>query len=535
MGHKFAEIAFTDEVKKVQEENNSRGGYATMAFGDDYNQSLSLAEAKFIQQRDTCYMASVSETNWPYVQHRGGPKGFMHVVDSDTIAFADFTGNRQYVSTGNFRTNDRVSLIFMDYPNKRRLKILGNITEIPQGSEILSQLENKEYGARIERGFIIKVAGFDWNCPKYITPRYTEEEVETFVAPIIEQVKHLEEQLASKTVKDDQKPTNSSNIPQPFGSGELKLVISGIRQLTPRVRAYEFRSVDNSPLPKVIAGSHLQIPVLLNNNEIDHRNYSICSNPSRRDIYEIAVLNEPEGSGGSKMIHEHFGLGMEIHCPIASNHFEHHSDDRPTVLIAAGIGITPIKAMSQSLTAQGSQISFHYAGRSRRQMAYLDRLEREFTDRLSVYSADEGQRLNLKNIFENTSKNTVFYLCGPNKLIDDAIETAQQLNIDPSRIRFERFATKQNENATEIQVKLKKSNRSITVASNETVLDALLDAGVSASYSCKTGECRTCAVKVISGEVEHLDTALTDFDKNEQKLMCPCVSRAHSKQIILDI
>ena len=127
MGHKFAEIAFTESVREVQKEMGSRAGYASFDGSEDYNTHLSQREADFIAARDSFYMASVSETGWPYVQHRGGPTGFVRVLGKQTLGFADFSGNRQYVSVGNLRRDDRVSLFFMDYPNRTRLKLLGRV------------------------------------------------------------------------------------------------------------------------------------------------------------------------------------------------------------------------------------------------------------------------------------------------------------------------------------------------------------------------------------------------------------------------
>ena len=154
-----------------------------MEQGDDFNFLLSQIEADFIQARDSFYMASVGETGWPYVQHRGGPAGFLKVINENTLGFADYTGNRQYISTGNFRTNDRVSLFLMDYPNKTRLKILGRIEEISLENEsVLASLADEDYHAKVERGFIIHVEAFDWNCPQHITQRYTPDEFEQALA-----------------------------------------------------------------------------------------------------------------------------------------------------------------------------------------------------------------------------------------------------------------------------------------------------------------------------------------------------------------
>lgn len=186
MSHRFAEIAFTPAVKRMQEVRGSRSACARMEnLSDAVNQRLTEAEARFIAARNSFYMATVSETGWPYIQHRGGPTGFVRVLDEATIGFADFRGNRQYVSVGNLTTDNRVSLFFMDYPNKTRLKLFGRVRIIELDDQaMLSRLKMPDYRARIERGFVITVEGFDWNCPQHITPRYTMEEI----APTIERL-----------------------------------------------------------------------------------------------------------------------------------------------------------------------------------------------------------------------------------------------------------------------------------------------------------------------------------------------------------
>jgi predicted pyridoxine 5'-phosphate oxidase superfamily flavin-nucleotide-binding protein len=178
MGHKFAEISFTPAVRDLQVAHGSRDRYAAMEEGADFNHLLGAEEADFIAARDSFYMASVSETGWPYIQHRGGPAGFMRVLDERTLGFADFRGNRQFVSTGNFMNEDRVSLFFMDYPNRRRLKMLGRVRIIGlDDADTLAQLELDDYRARVDRGMLITVEAFDWNCPQHITPRFTEAEM----------------------------------------------------------------------------------------------------------------------------------------------------------------------------------------------------------------------------------------------------------------------------------------------------------------------------------------------------------------------
>ncbi len=180
MGHKFAEIAFTGTVKAAQDKVGSRSSYARREGGDvDFNDRLGAAETQFIAERDSFYMASVSETGWPYVQHRGGPQGFLRVLDEKTIGFADFSGNRQYVSVGNLMTNNRVSLFLMDYQNRKRLKLLGRTKLIGLGEDvIMRELSHPTYRARIERGIIINVEAFDWNCSQHIVPRFKVEDSE---------------------------------------------------------------------------------------------------------------------------------------------------------------------------------------------------------------------------------------------------------------------------------------------------------------------------------------------------------------------
>lgn len=198
MGHKFAEIAFTPAVRHVQEQLGSRSNYARMETGETMrNHVLGPSEAGFIGERDSFYMASVNETGWPYIQHRGGPKGFVRVLDEKTIGFADYRGNRQYVSVGNLMTNDRVSLFLMDYPNRTRLKLFGRAKLVDASdAAALERLDVPGYRARIERGFLISVEAFDWNCPQHITQRYTLADVEQATASLRRRIVELETELA---------------------------------------------------------------------------------------------------------------------------------------------------------------------------------------------------------------------------------------------------------------------------------------------------------------------------------------------------
>ncbi len=193
MTYKFLDIASTPSVRAAQAANGSRemwerfkGHRAFDRFTDN--------EAAFIAARDSFYMATVSETGWPYVQHRGGPLGFLKVLDETTLGFADFRGNRQYISLGNIAADDRVALILMDYPNRTRLKILAHMQARDLGAEpnLAARLALPGYKAKPERAFLLHLETFDWNCPQHITPRFTNAEIEAAVAPLRTRIAALE-------------------------------------------------------------------------------------------------------------------------------------------------------------------------------------------------------------------------------------------------------------------------------------------------------------------------------------------------------
>ncbi|MFT4666234.1 MAG: putative pyridoxine 5'-phosphate oxidase superfamily flavin-nucleotide-binding protein [Polaribacter sp.] len=175
----YAKLAFTDAVKKLQTKNGSRSAYERM---EKYSskEGLTLNEMNMIQQRDSFYMASFGENGFPYIQHRGGPKGFLKVLDYKTLAFLDFKGNKQYISTGNIKTNNKVSLILVDYPEKKRLKIYAEaeVLSLLENPGLVEKLQLEDYEYRAERVVVFHIKAFDWNCPQHITPRYTAEEIE---------------------------------------------------------------------------------------------------------------------------------------------------------------------------------------------------------------------------------------------------------------------------------------------------------------------------------------------------------------------
>ncbi len=196
MAHKFLDLAFTPPVQAAQLHYYGRSQVLPPALVDDV---LGPEETAFIAARDSFYLSSVSASGWPYVQHRGGPVGFCQVTGPNEISFADFKGNRQMLTTGNVATEDRVCLFMMDYANRERLKLLGHVEVIDARDRpaLVHSITTPELAKITERIFRIRIVAFDWNCPKYITPRYSAEEVGAVIAPLKARIAQLEAQLGN--------------------------------------------------------------------------------------------------------------------------------------------------------------------------------------------------------------------------------------------------------------------------------------------------------------------------------------------------
>jgi predicted pyridoxine 5'-phosphate oxidase superfamily flavin-nucleotide-binding protein len=207
----FGSLVFTPVVKMLQERHGSRRQYERMECTDSSQQRLGPMEKAFLAERDSFYWATTGATGWPYVQHRGGPKGFLKVVDDRTLALADFRGNKQYISTGNLLTDNRVALIMVDYPAQARLKILGRV-DVLEGEPAQAWMDRVRlsgYKAVIERVFVIHVEAFDWNCPQHITARYTADEIEDVVRALEERLHALERENAALRDREDLSSTGA--------------------------------------------------------------------------------------------------------------------------------------------------------------------------------------------------------------------------------------------------------------------------------------------------------------------------------------
>ncbi|WP_328996571.1 pyridoxamine 5'-phosphate oxidase family protein [Kribbella sp. NBC_01245] len=196
MSKRFAQLAFTPGVQRHQRQHGSDRAYRGMIEGPGEADRLGPDEALFIGERDSFYLATVGETGWPYIQHRGGPPGFLKVLDENTIGFADLRGNRQYITRGNLDHDDRVSLFLMDYANRTRLKILGRARAIEDDPELIGRLSVEGYPAKVERAIVIDVEGFDWNCRQHIPQLFPADAVHEALDSLRQRIAELERQNA---------------------------------------------------------------------------------------------------------------------------------------------------------------------------------------------------------------------------------------------------------------------------------------------------------------------------------------------------
>jgi hypothetical protein len=200
MTHRYQDLIFTPAVQAAQEANGSRRAYQRDGLATEADR-LTENEIAFLATRDSFYMATAGEGGWPYIQHRGGPQGFVRVIDERTLALADFRGNRQYVSVGNAADNDRVSLFFMDYARRARLKVLARLKVVPLGQDpaLEAAVAVPGYKAKMERVLVLTIEAYDWNCPQHITPRYTMDDIAPAIDTLKGRIAELEAEVARLT------------------------------------------------------------------------------------------------------------------------------------------------------------------------------------------------------------------------------------------------------------------------------------------------------------------------------------------------
>ncbi len=301
------------------------------------------------------------------------------------------------------------------------------------------------------------------------------------------------------------------------------------------VTLFELVSLDGRPMVDFSAGAHIALHM-----PVGIRQYSLCNGPDDRDCYRIAVRLEADGRGGSRQICESLHVGDVVQVSGPFNHFALNADDPHPLLIAAGIGITPMLAMALECQANGRPFELHYAGRASHRMAFLPLVGEQLKDATRLYAPDlnDGERMQLQQVIPAATLGRHLYVCGPASLIDDVCATARAKGWADDHIHFEHFhgappIPQQGDVPFEVQIQ--STGQCITVGAEETVADALQRNGIYLNVSCGSGVCGACRTGVIAGEVDHRDYFYTPQEHAQGTQFTPCCSRARGAKLLLDL
>lgn len=314
----------------------------------------------------------------------------------------------------------------------------------------------------------------------------------------------------------------------------ITLRVASVREEAEDIRSIELVDPAGGNLPAFTAGAH--IDVHLSDKLV--RQYSLCNDPSERHRYLIGVLHDPQGRGGSRAIHE-LKVGDNVTVSPPRNHFE-LSNDGNSLLVAGGIGITPILCMAQSLASANRPFSMHYATRTRARTAFLETIDAaSFAPSVSYYWSQEtdGRKLDLATLLQSPKRDDHLYVCGPRSFIDAVIQTATEKGWPQARIHHEFFTGEVVRLDTDeaFTVQLASSGKTIRVFPDKTVVEALAQAGVEIPTSCEQGICGTCLTGVLSGEPDHRDMFLTPQEQACNDKFLPCCSRSKSRVLVLEL
>jgi vanillate O-demethylase ferredoxin subunit len=315
----------------------------------------------------------------------------------------------------------------------------------------------------------------------------------------------------------------------------LAVQVSKKELIADGVMYLELVDPNGEDLPKFSAGAHIDMQ--LPNGLI--RPYSLCGSSANRKTYELGVLLEINGRGGSKSVHEEIVLGAKLRISHPKNHFP-LSVAKHSVLFAGGIGITPILSMAQSLSDEAASFEMHYSSRSRSRTAFVDRISTSpFSSKVQFHFDDgsEGEKLKVTEVLKNTDPATHIYVCGPKGFMDHVIHTAKDLDWPDTQIHFEFFKSEPTvkDDDGSFELEYRPTGLVIRVPADVTVAQALIDAGVDVPLSCEQGICGTCVMQVVDGDPDHRDVCLSDEDKDLKKMFTPCCSRSQSTRLVLDL
>ena len=460
---------------------------------------LNITQHAWIAHADTFFVASAHPGQGVDASHRGGHPGFVKVVNPHRLRNPHFVGNNMFNSLGNFARYPHAGLVFIDFERDRILQLSGRPELLWDEPD-----EPSETGG---------------------TARYWELEVETW----------RESRLALRLdwhFIDDSPfiPAATGGARQPF-----QLKVERAWPETERVKGFELVASDGGKLPPFEAGAHLPVRVRDRSGEWVERNYSLLSDPADRACHRIGVLVEPEGRGGSMYLHESVQAGDVLTAMPPVNGFPLDLDAKHSMLIAGGIGITPLLSMLHALKAAGKSFELHYSARRLSDLAFRGEIECLIGYRAHSYtSGGSGQeRLDLHRLLTVPVIGSHVYVCGPRRMIGAVRDLARKHGWPPDQIHFESFGPPGSTHDQELSVTLASSGKTISVPASRNILDTLLHEGLAIPHDCKRGECSLCMTRVLEGEPEHRDLCLSPEERADS--MCLCVSRAKTGRLMLDL
>ncbi|RDI25239.1 vanillate O-demethylase ferredoxin subunit [Pseudacidovorax intermedius] len=325
----------------------------------------------------------------------------------------------------------------------------------------------------------------------------------------------------------------------------LPLRVAEARALNPLIRLLRLEHAEGAALPGWTPGAHIQVQVQLPDGQSDWRHYSlidfhgVAGTPGFAPAdYTIAVRLEEGGRGGSRFVHQGLKPGDSVTVQAPRNDFPLDEGTARAVLLAGGIGITPLASMAARCRAQGRPVALHYAGRSRTLLAFADELQALLGADLRLHADDEagGAGFDIGTLLDGMAADEPLYVCGPKPLLDAVLAATQARGWAAGRVHFELFSAPVVEAGDQpFEVELAQSGRRFTVPADQTILDCLIEHGCDPLYDCKRGECGVCAVPVIEGEIDHRDYVLSQAEKDGGQVMQICISRAKGPRLVIDL
>ncbi|WP_028221447.1 PDR/VanB family oxidoreductase [Paraburkholderia oxyphila] len=318
--------------------------------------------------------------------------------------------------------------------------------------------------------------------------------------------------------------------------GALKVRVAAKHDEAVDICSFELVRADGGPLPAFSAGSHIDVAVPGGLT----RQYSLCNAPDESHRYQIAVLRDPKSRGGSAGMHDRVRIGDELTISYPKNHFALAHDARHHLLLAGGIGVTPILCMAERLAAIGASFDMHYCTRSRARTAFVDRIAlARYAPRVQCHFDDgaHSQKLHLAALLARPEPGTHLYVCGPKGFMDAVLNTAREASWADAQLHYEFFAAEARETAGDerFEVEIASSGQVVVVGKGKSVVAALAAAGIRIETSCEQGVCGTCLTRVLTGEPEHFDAYLTPDERAANDQFLPCCSRSKSARLVLDL